>query len=424
MTQRRIGRYEILDVLGQGSMGVVYKCRDTVLNRYVALKTMNLGLSSNPDLKERFYREGKTLGTLNHTNIVSVYELNEFGSTCYIVMEYLEGTSLNQLINDHQELATMTKLEIVRQVCNGVIFAHDRGIIHRDLKPANIFLREDGLIKILDFGVAKLATSKMTKSGVILGTVAYMAPEQLMGETIDVRADVFSIGAIMYELFSYKKPFRGDTITQVMGSIINTRPGDIKGVDKSINFIIQHALEKDRNRRYQTVKELQGNVEQLLEFEKKKRIKTRNIIDKTITSQIQDVRKQLQKIEVIKEEIRQQLDVAELALKEDRFDDAIEAAREVLKRDNAHQKAEKILAHAKKYKELKKEEEKHKLRWIHDRLVEAQKAMDNQHHMHACELCESILKVDAQNSDAKVIKAVCIKKIKDFLDKIEKTDYI
>jgi len=405
-------------------MGVVYKCRDTVLNRYVALKTMNLGLSSNPELKERFYREGKTLGTLNHTNIVSVYELNEFGSTCYIVMEFLEGTSLDQLIRDRQELATMTKLEIIRQVCSGVMFAHERGVIHRDLKPANIFLREDGLIKILDFGVAKLATSKMTKSGVILGTVAYMAPEQLMGETIDVRADVFSIGAIMYELFSYRKPFRGDTITQVMGSIINTRPGDIKGVDKSINFIIQHALEKDRNRRYQTVKELRGNVEQLLEFEKKKRIKTRNIIDKTITSQIQDVRKQLQKIEVIKEEIRRQLDLAELALKEDRFDDAIEAAQEVLKRDNAHQKAEKILAHAKKYKALKKEEEKHKLRWIHDRLVEAQKAMDNEHHMHACELCESILKVDAQNSDAKVIKAVCIKKIKDFLDRIEKTDYI
>jgi len=423
MSQRRIGRYEILDVLGQGSMGVVYKCRDTVLNRYVALKTMNLGLSYNPDLKERFYREGKTLGTLNHTNIVSVYELNEFGATCYIVMEYLEGTSLDQLIDDHQELATMTKLEIIRQTCNGVIFAHEKGVIHRDLKPANIFLREDGLIKILDFGVAKLATSKMTKSGVILGTVAYMAPEQLMGETIDERADLFSIGAIMYELFSYQKPFAGDTITQVMGSIINTRPGEIKGVDKSINFLIQHALEKERDRRYQTVKELRTNVEQLLEFEKKKRIRSRNIIDKTITSQIQDVKVQLKKIELIKEEIREQLDKAQLALKEDRFEDAIRAAELVLKRDNAHQKAEKILAHAKKYQELKKEEEKHKLRWIHDRLSEAQEAMDNEHHMHACELCESILKVDDQNSDAKVIKAVCIKKIRDFLEKVERTDH-
>ncbi len=423
MSQRRIGRYEILDVLGQGSMGVVYKCRDTVLNRYVALKTMNLGLSSNPDLKERFYREGKTLGTLGHTNIVSVYELNEFGSTCYIVMEYLEGTSLDQLINDHQELATMTKLEIIRQTCNGVIFAHGKGVIHRDLKPANIFVREDGLIKILDFGVAKLATSKMTKSGVILGTVAYMAPEQLMGETIDERVDLFSIGAIMYELFSYRKPFGGDTITQVMGSIMNTRPGDIKGVDKSINFIIQHALEKERERRYQTVKELRTNVEQLLEFEKKKRIKTRNIIDKTITSQIQDVRVQLKKIEVIKEEIREQFEKAQLALKEDRFDDAIQAADSVLKLDNAHQKAEKILELAQKYKALKKEEEKHKMRWVHDRLTEAQEAMDNEHHMHACELCESILKVDNKNSDAKVIKSVCIKKIRDFLEKIEKTNY-
>ncbi len=424
MTQRRIGRYEILDVLGQGSMGVVYKCRDTVLNRYVALKTMNLGLSNNPEIRERFYREGKTLGTLSHKNIVSVYELNEFGSTCYIVMEYLEGTSLDQIIADHQELATLTKLEIIRQICNGVIFAHEKGVIHRDLKPANIFLREDGLIKILDFGVAKLATSKMTKSGVILGTLAYMAPEQLMGETVDERVDVFSIGAIMYELFSYRKPFVGDTITEVMGNIINTHPGEIKGVDKSINFIIQHGLEKDRNRRYQTVKELRGNVEQLLEFEKKKRIKSRNIIDKTITSQIQDVKVQLKKIEAIKAEIRVQLEKAQLALKEDRFDDAIEAAEMVLKRDNAHQKAEKILELAKKYKMLKQEEEKHKMRWVRDRLAEAQQAMDNEHHMHACELCESILKVDSQNSDARVIKAVCIKKIRDFLERIEKTDHI
>jgi hypothetical protein len=135
------------------------------------------------------------------------------------------------------------------------------------------------------------------------------------------------------------------------------------------------------------------------------------------------VKAQLKKIEMIKEEIREQLDKAELALKEDRFEDAIKSAELVLKRDNAHQKAEKILAHAKKYQELKKEEEKHKLRWIHDRLSEAQEAMDNEHHMHACELCESILKVDNENSDAKVIKAVCIKKIRDFLEKVEKTDH-
>ena len=161
MSQGKIGRYEILDVLGQGSMGVVYQCRDTVLNRPVALKTMNLGLSGNEEVKERFYREGKTLGELNHTNIVTVYELNEFGSTCFIVMELLVGKSLDHMIEDHQDLSIMTKLEIVRQLCNGVVFAHSRGVIHRDLKPANVFIRDDGVVKILDFGVAKLSSSKM-----------------------------------------------------------------------------------------------------------------------------------------------------------------------------------------------------------------------------------------------------------------------
>lgn len=364
MSNRRIGRYEIVDILGQGAMGVVYKCRDSVLDRYVALKTMNLGLNTNPEVKERFYREGKTLGELTHNNIVSVFELNEFGNTCFIVMEYLEGQSLDQLISSRQELATITKLEIIRQICDGVAFAHSGGIIHRDLKPANVLIRDDGVVKILDFGVAKLASSHMTKSGVILGTVSYMAPEQLMGEEIDERADVFSIGAMMYELFAYKKPFDGDTISQVMGQIINTQPGNIHGVDKSINLIISKALQKQRDERFQTVREMISSLEQLLMMEKRKRVKAQTFIDKTITSQIKDVRKQLRKIEEMKQQIGTHLDEASLALKQGRFADAIDSAKEVLKLDNAHQKAEKILEHATKYMELKQEEEKHKMKWV------------------------------------------------------------
>ena len=293
----------------------------------------------------------------------------------------------------------------------------------RDLKPANVLIRDDGVWKILDFGVAKLASSHMTKSGVILGTVSYMAPEQLMGEEIDERADVFSIGAMMYELFAYKKPFDGDTISQVMGQIINTQPGNIHGVDKSINLIISKALQKQRDERFQTVREMISSLEQLLMMEKRKRVKAQTFIDKTITSQIKDVRKQLRKIEEMKQQIGTHLDEASLALKQGRFADAIDSAKEVLKLDNAHQKAEKILEHATKYMELKQEEEKHKMKWVREKLVEAQECMQTSHYIRACEVCESILKVDSDNNDARVIKAVSIKKIRDFLEKVEQTDH-
>lgn len=405
-------------------MGVVYKCLDTVLNRPVALKTMNLGLSSNKDVKERFYREGKTLGELNHNNIVTVYELNEYGNTCFIVMEYLEGRSLDSLIDKKEDLSNITKMEIIRQLCDGVMFAHSKGVIHRDLKPANVLIRDDGVVKILDFGVAKLASSQMTRSGVILGTVSYMAPEQLMGEDIDERADMFSIGAIMYELFAYRKPFDGDTISQVMGQVMNTNPGEIAGVDKSINMIICKALAKKREERFMNAREMMASLEQLLNLEKRKRIKTRSFIDKTITSQIKDVRKQLKKIEEMKEKIQTHLDAATLAMRQGDFESAVTEAEAVLEMDNAHQQAEKILSHAKKYIELKADEERHKMKWVRDKLKEAQESMESNHFIRAVEICESVLKVDPENNDARVIKAVCVKKIRDFLEKVEQTDHM
>ena len=251
-----------------------------------------------------------------------------------------------------------------------------------------------------------------------------MAPEQLMGGDIDERADIFSIGAIMYELFAYRRPFDGDTISQVMGQVMNTNPGDIEGVDTAINFMIKHALEKDRTKRYGTVKELTANVEQLLNYQKKKQVKTRSIIDQTITSQIKDVRAQLRKIERMKAKISSHLEKASQALKQSQFEEAITYAEKILELDNAHQQAEKILTHAKKFLKLKKEEEEHKMKWIRERLLEAQGCMDESHYLRACELCESILKVEPEHNDARVIKAVCIKKIREFLEKVEKSDHI
>jgi tetratricopeptide (TPR) repeat protein len=208
-----------------------------------------------------------------------------------------------------------------------------------------------------------------------------------------------------------------------MGQIINTQPGEIHGVDASINLIITKALMKDRSQRFQTVREMISSLEQMIIMEKRKRVKARTFIDKTITSQIKDVRKQLRKIEEMKQQINTHLEEASLALKQGRFETAITSAKEVLKLDNAHQKAEKILEHATKYMELKQEEEKHKMKWIREKLVEAQENMQTNHYIKACEVCESIIKVDPDNNDARVMKAVSIKKIKDFLDKVEQTDH-
>ena len=419
MKFRRINKYEIVDVIGQGSMGVVYKCIDTVLNRYVALKTLNLHFANNPEIKERFYREAKILANLTHTNIVQVYELKEFENFCYLVMEYLEGESLKSIISNKKPLSQLSKLEIARQIANGVSYAHSKGVIHRDLKPANIFIREDGVVKILDFGVAKLKTSNITTKGTILGTISYMAPEQLQGKEIDERADIFAIGAIMYEMFSYRKPFHATNITEIMQKIIHKSPDYIPRAPKNINEIIFKCLAKNPEERYQNADELKTEIEELIAKLKQKKQKSRSFIDHTITSQILNVKEQIKKLKELKRKIDTHINNAKQMLKEDKLEEAINEAKMVLELDNANQEAEKIIEKAKRFLELKKEQEKLKAKWIKEKLIEANEQYDKGNLIKACEICESILRVDPSNHDAKVIKSICIKKIREFLEKVE-----
>ncbi len=419
MKFRRINKYEIVDVIGQGSMGVVYKCIDTVLNRYVALKTLNLHFANNPEIKERFYREAKILANLTHTNIVQVYELKEFENFCYLVMEYLEGESLKSIISNKKPLSHLSKLEIARQIANGVSYAHSKGVIHRDLKPANIFIREDGVVKILDFGVAKLKTSNITTKGTILGTISYMAPEQLQGKEIDERADIFGIGAIMYEMFSYRKPFHATSVTEIMHKIIHTSPDYIPRAPKNINEIIFKCLAKKPEERYQSAEELKTAIEELITKLKQKKQKSRSFIDHTITSQILNIKEQIKKLKELKRKIDTHINNAKKMLKEDKLEEAIKEAKIVLELDNANQEAEKIIEKAKRFLELKKEQEKLKAKWIKEKLIEANEQYDNGNLIKACEICESILRVDPSNHDAKVIKSICIKKIREFLERVE-----
>src|SRR4051812_40944819 len=195
------GGYELQDRLGQGGMGVVYRAFDTVLQRIVALKLVLTPEGLEPDMRERFFREARAAGLLSHKNIVTVYDLGEHEGKPYLAMEYLDGEDLQKRLARPERMSLRHKLDLAIEVCEGIEFAHSHGIVHRDLKPANIYVTERGTAKILDFGLARLISSQLTNSNMLMGTLNYMAPEQVRGERADQRSDVFSLGVVLYELF-------------------------------------------------------------------------------------------------------------------------------------------------------------------------------------------------------------------------------
>src|SRR6201997_2323302 len=207
---QRIGRYEILQEIGRGAMGVVFKGRDPLIGRAVAVKTITAGVAENPALLERFYREARAAGGLQHPNIVTIYELAESRGAPFIAMEYLEGESLEKIIARRPALPLATRLGYVLQTCRALDYAHRRGVIHRDVKPANIVVTRDGVVKVVDFGIARLGNASQTQTGVLLGTLAYMSPEQIRGEHFDARSDIWALGVVLYELITYQRPFSGE----------------------------------------------------------------------------------------------------------------------------------------------------------------------------------------------------------------------
>jgi tetratricopeptide (TPR) repeat protein len=249
-------------------MGTVYQARDPVIHRTVALKTMTPGLAETPELKARFLREAQAAGGLRHQNIVTVYDLGEDRGQPYIAMEFIEGQDLEKIIQSRQALSVEWKIDVLRQVCEGLAYAHRAGIVHRDVKPANIRVTSEGEVKIMDFGIAHLQSSTLTKNGLVLGTVHYMAPEQVEGEKVDHRADVFSVGAIAYELLAYRKPFDGDSVPQVMFHIMRTEP-DFKALPRTdyspgLEAIVARALAKPLAGRYQGLDEMRDDLERLV----------------------------------------------------------------------------------------------------------------------------------------------------------------
>jgi len=263
-----IGKYQVEKVLGRGGMGTVYQALDPVIHRKVALKTMIAGLADTPELKARFLREAQAAGGLRHRNIVTVYDLGEDRGQPYIAMEFIEGTDLEKIIQNREPLSMEWKLDVLRQVCEGLGYAHRNGIVHRDVKPANVRVTPEGEVKIVDFGIAHLQSSTMTKSGLVLGTAHYMSPEQVEGVKVDHRADIFSVGAIAYELLSYRRPFDGESITSVMFKIVR-EPADMTALPRTdyspgLEKIVARALSKPVQERYQSLEEMRDDLERLV----------------------------------------------------------------------------------------------------------------------------------------------------------------
>ena len=248
------GRYRVLANLGKGAMGLVFMAHDPVLDRKVAIKQMTAEIADNEELRQRFYVEARAAARLNHPNIITIHELQESGGEIFIIMELLEGKSLADLIQSKPvPLSLEATLDVMAQVCEGLDYAHQRAIVHRDIKPANLFLTPSGTLKILDFGIARLGSLHMTAAGALIGTPDYMAPEQIRGDEIDRRTDLWAVGAVLYQLLSGTKPFEGKPLARLLTAISQTPHVPLQQraptVPKSVSDLVDRLLAKPRDAR-------------------------------------------------------------------------------------------------------------------------------------------------------------------------------
>ena len=257
---KKLGKYEVLGELGHGAMGIVYRARDPMINRLVALKTITTGLAGDPALLERFYREAQAAGGLQHPNIVTIYDMGLADDVPFIAMELVEGENFEQLIARKSPLAVTRKLVYAMQACRAFDFAHKRGIVHRDIKPGNVMVGKDGTVKVVDFGIARLLETSKTQTGMLIGTFAYMSPEQYHGEHANERSDIWSFGVLVYELLSYQRPFTGTTPASLMHNICNEEPAPLRTLlpecTEELEQTVSKMLRKSPGERYDSMEDV------------------------------------------------------------------------------------------------------------------------------------------------------------------------
>jgi eukaryotic-like serine/threonine-protein kinase len=258
---RRVGKFELHELIGEGAMGAVWKAYDSVIRRYVALKLLSRA-GRTADARDRFLREARAAGALQHPNIVTIYDLGESDGQLFIAMELVDGRDLSSLIALSEPLALERKLDIVIEVLQGLSYAHERGVIHRDIKPSNVRIASDGSVKIMDFGIARLQSADATGSGAIIGTPTYMAPEQITNGAITPATDIFAVGCLLYELLAYRKPFEGETVHGVLYQVLTTDPKPLRtmalSVPAALERVVAKALNKVPEERYETARQMQS----------------------------------------------------------------------------------------------------------------------------------------------------------------------
>lgn len=328
----RIGKYEILDVLGRGGMGVVYRAQDRRMGRMVAIKTVTEDFSNDASMLERFYHEAEKTGRLKHPNIVTVYDLGDQDGSPYIVMEYVDGQPLDKVIREGRMMPLLDKLRILEQVCSALGYAHQHDVIHRDVKPANVIVQTDGSAKLLDFGIAreeKRTGQGLTRTGAVIGTVPYMAPERLKGAAIDGRSDIFATGVMLFQTLTGQLPFQGDDGVLVTKLLSEKHPPlsmYLQEYPPALDHILDRALAKNPDDRYSTADEMSAEI-----F---------SVINELKREHIGDMIVQVKRLST-----------------EQQFVQARDALMQVLKLDNQHTEARRMLADVQQHLSRKQREE-------------------------------------------------------------------
>ncbi len=365
----KLGKYVIKSELGHGSMGVVYWAEDPRLGRPVALKTMSPTVAGDAELLKRFYREAQSAGQLRHPNIVTIYDIDEADGIPFIAMEFLEGESLEKIISARKDLPVVKKLNIVIQACKGLHYAHQHGIVHRDVKPANIVVLNDGLVKIVDFGIARIGGGSMTRTGMVMGTPMFMSPEQVLGQTVDARSDIFSVGVILYEFLTYKNPFSSEDVPSILFKILNETPAPLSSLvpnyPPQLEKVVTRALARNREERHQTAEDMAFELQQAADslsrhmveiyiqegqrsleegnltlakesLQKVLEVDSNHDLAKSLLAKVQEKMYARQRGEKISQSFRQ----AKEALQAEQFDEAIAHLDEVLRLEPGHAEAQ------------------------------------------------------------------------------------